>query len=121
MKMTDEERRRFIENAEIKVANDYRRNHMKRFKPVTDSLSKNFDNDEYQWMFASTENEEDGINVVGYSSPEFVADYTRGTMANVLNNKGIDALEFFKNFFGELDEEIIDIAHYVIHHSKTLL
>lgn len=115
MKMTDEERRKFIENAEIKLANDYRRNRMKRFKPVTDSISKNFDNDEYQWMFASTENEKDGITVTGHSAPEFVADYTIGTMAHLLNNKEMDAVSFFRHFFNELDDDIIACAHYAIH------
>lgn len=115
MKMTDEERRRFIENAEIKLANDYRRNRMKRFTSVTDSICKNFDNDEYQWMFASTENEKDGITVTGHSAPEFVADYTIGTMAHLLNNKEMDAAEFFRHFFNELDDDIIACAHYAIH------
>ena len=115
MKMTDEERRRFLENAEIKLANDYRRNRMKRFKSVTDSISKNFDNDKYQWMFASSENEKDEITVTGNSAPEFVADYTIGTMVHLLNNKHVDAVEFFRHFFNELDDDIIACAHYAIH------
>lgn len=115
MKMTDEERRKFIENAELKTAMEYRRSRMKKFKPVTDSISKNFDNDDFQWMFASTENEKDRITVTGHSSAEFVADYTIGTMAHILNHKDMDAVEFFRHFFNELDDDIIACAHYAIH------
>lgn len=115
MKMTDEERRKFIENAELKTVMEYRRSRMKRFKPVTDSISKNFDNEEYQWMFACTENEKDGITVTGHSAPEFVADYTIGTMAHILNNKEMDSVSFFRHLFDELDDDIVTCAHLAIH------
>lgn len=104
-------------NDELREALDYRRTRMKRFKAITDVLSKNFDNDEFQWVFTFTESEKKNIEVFGCTDDAFLVNFAIGTLAHILNEKEpkFDALEVFEHLFSELDDETIRDAHYAIH------
>lgn len=104
-------------NDELREALDYHRTRMRRFKAISDTLGKNFDNEEFQWMFAFTESEKKNIEVLGCTDDAFVVNFAIGTLAHILNTKDprFDALDVFEHLFDELDEDTILAAHYAIH------
>lgn len=82
----------------------YKQRHMEKFRDVTTSINKNFDNPDYEWMFIHTDSQDDTIHVCGTMTDVFAINVAIGVLVNQIRKSRLNATQVFKELFKQCNE-----------------